>query len=129
MLLSVLTKNLNWESLTKNLVTYIFNIIGVHWKICIFRGEGVHELKWGGGGLGLDSFQILVGRGPGKKRGCFLPQFGRQGACHDIMKSADSQTNKQISDNDCMTVGFYKNVYQTNNFKLRIFEKTQIGWR
>ena len=30
MLLSVLTKNLNWESLTKNLVTYIFNIIGVH---------------------------------------------------------------------------------------------------
>ena len=83
----------------------------------------------GGGGLGLDSFQILVGRGPGKKRGCFLPQFGRQVACHDIMKSADSQTNKQISDNDCMTVGFYKNVYQTNNFKLRIFEKTQIGWR
>ena len=29
MLLSVLTKNLNWESLTKNLVTFNF-IMGVH---------------------------------------------------------------------------------------------------
>ena len=34
-----------------------------------------------------------------------------------------------------MTAEFYKNVYQTNNFKLRIFgnkkvfEETQIGWR
>ena len=30
MLLSVLTKNLNWESLTKNLVTFNFNIMGIH---------------------------------------------------------------------------------------------------
>ena len=29
MLLSVLTKNLNWESLTKNLVTFNFNIMGI----------------------------------------------------------------------------------------------------
>ena len=32
MFLSVLTKNLNWESLTKNLVTFNF-VIGVHRKI------------------------------------------------------------------------------------------------
>ena len=30
MFLSVLTKNLNWESLTKNLVTFNFNIMGLH---------------------------------------------------------------------------------------------------
>ena len=45
----------------------------------------------------------------------WFPHFGRQGACHDITKSADSQN-------------------QTNDFKLRILgnkkvlEKTQIGW-
>ena len=30
MFLSVLTKNLNWESLTKKLVTFNFNIMGLH---------------------------------------------------------------------------------------------------
>ena len=30
MFLSVLTKNLNWESLTKILVTFNFNIMGLH---------------------------------------------------------------------------------------------------
>ena len=42
MFFSVMTKNLNWEILTKNLVTFKrwdgvndekFNIMGVHWKI------------------------------------------------------------------------------------------------
>ena len=33
MFLSALPKNLNWESLTKNLVIFSFNIMGVHWKI------------------------------------------------------------------------------------------------
>ena len=69
-----------------------------------------------------------------KKRGYFLLHFGRWGVSHDITKSADSQTNENFSDNDCMTVDFYKNVYQTDNSRLRIsgnkkvFEKTQIGW-
>ena len=58
MLLSVLTKNLNWESLTKNLVTFYFNIMGFTEKNFFFRGEGVYKLKQGGGGWGLDSFQI-----------------------------------------------------------------------
>ena len=31
-----------------------------------------------------------------------LPHFGRQGACHDITKSADSQTNINFSENDCI---------------------------
>ena len=45
MFLSVLTKKLNWESSTKNIVTFNF-IMGVHWKIWFFQGvgEGVHKL-------------------------------------------------------------------------------------
>ena len=35
MFLSVLTKNLNWESLTKYLVKFNF-IMGVYWKILFF---------------------------------------------------------------------------------------------
>ena len=44
----VITKNLNWELLSKNLVTFIlwggvkhekFNIMGVHWRIW-FLGVG-----------------------------------------------------------------------------------------
>ena len=94
MLLSVLTKNLNWESLTKNLVTFNF-IMGVHWKIWIFQGgEGVHKLKVGGGGWGWTFFRNKGEGGLVKKEGVFsLPHFRRQGACHDITKSADSQTN------------------------------------
>ena len=37
MFLSVLSRNLNWESLTKNLVTFNFSM-GIHWKIWFFRG-------------------------------------------------------------------------------------------
>ena len=38
-----------------------------------------------------------------KKEGVFsLSHFGRQGACHDIAKSADSQTNINFSENDCI---------------------------
>ena len=52
MFISVITKNLNWEILTKNLVKFKrwdgvkdkkmknFNIMGVHWKI---------QFLWGGG--------------------------------------------------------------------------------
>ena len=50
MFLSVLIKNLNWESLNKNLVIFNF-IMGVHWKIWFFRGEGTTRTKggwWGG---------------------------------------------------------------------------------
>ena len=58
------------------------------------RGEG-------GGGVG--QFSDLRGRTSGKKEGVFsLPHFGRQGACHDITKSADSQKNINFSENDCI---------------------------
>ena len=60
-----------------------------------------------------------------------------QGACHDFIKSASSQTHKKSSDNDSMTAEFNKNVYQktyvSNNFRLRILgnnkvlEKSQTG--
>ena len=32
----------------------------------------------------------------------YLPLFGRQGACNDITKSADSQTNINFSENECI---------------------------
>ena len=60
---SVLTKSLNWKSLTKNLEL------------------NVRELRVEVGGLGLrrlDSFQIRGGRGSGEKERVFsLPHFGR----------------------------------------------------
>ena len=103
MLLSVLTKNLNWESLTKNLVTFNFNM-GIHWKIWFFQGGTVlKKLKVGGGGWGWTAFRIKGEGGLVKKeRVFFLPHFGRQGACYDITKSADSQTNINFSENDCI---------------------------
>ena len=133
MFLSVLTKNLNWESLTKNLVTFNF-IMGVHWKIWIFQG-GVHKLKVVGGGWGWTVVRMKWEGGMVKKGVFSLPHFGRQGACHDITKSADSQTNKNFSDNDCMTAEFCRKVYQRNDFRLtilgnnKVLEKNQIGWR
>ena len=57
MLLPVLTRNLNRESWTKDLVTFYFNIAGLTEKSDFFRGEGVHKLKKRVGGK-LDSFQI-----------------------------------------------------------------------
>ena len=59
--------HLNRKSLIKNLVTFNF-IMGVDRKIWLFSGVEVHKLKVGG----LSSFQILVGRGPGKERGGVL---------------------------------------------------------
>ena len=112
-----LYKNLKWESLTKNLVTFNFNIMGFTEKSDFFRGKGVNKSK--GGVVGQFS-DLRRGRRPRKERGCFFPHFGKHGVCHDITKSADSQTNKCFSDNDCVTAEFYRNVYQTNNSRLRI---------
>ena len=47
MFLSALTTNLNWEILTKNLVTFNFNIMSFTGKSDFFRREGVRELKRG----------------------------------------------------------------------------------
>ena len=75
------------------------------------------------------------GGGLAKKMRCFLLHLGTKGAFHGITKSADSPKNKTFSGNDCMSASFYKNIYQMNDFSLRIlgnkkvFEKTQIGWR
>ena len=57
---------------------------------------------WGGGGWGVAQFSELREKGSGKKKVMFsLPHVGRQGACHDITKSVDSQTNINFSENDC----------------------------
>ena len=55
----------------------------------------------GGGGWGWTVFKIKGEGGLVKKEGVFShPRFGRQGACHGITKSADSQTNVNCSEND-----------------------------
>ena len=127
MFLSALTTNLNWESLTKNLVTFNFNIMEFHWKIRFFQeGGGTRTKK----GQSLDSLQR--GKRPSKKQedGVFAREFfhnfGRQGASHDITKSVDSQTNTNFSGNDCMTAEFYKNVYQRNDFRLRTLGNKRV---
>ena len=67
MFFSVITKNLNWETLTKNLVIFqrwdglrlnIFNIMGVHWKNQLLGG-GLGQLSDLRGGLakGVGNFQ------------------------------------------------------------------------
>ena len=109
----------------------------VHWKIWIFRGERVHELKaGGGGGRGWKVCRFKRIGGLGKKKGCSLHHFGRQGACNDITKSADSQTKKKIFRQWLLGCrNSTKTFYQTNDFRIRIwgnekvFEKTQFGWR
>ena len=62
MFLSALTKNLNWESLTKNLVTFSF-IMGVHWKIWFFSGGVGTQTQSGQWGEGVGQFSDLKGKG------------------------------------------------------------------
>ena len=58
MFFSVTTKNLNWEILTENLVTFKdenFSFIGVHWKIQFLGGgftknQYIGGIAWKGGG-------------------------------------------------------------------------------
>ena len=79
MLLSVLTKNLNWESLTKNLtLTLLWEFAE---KSDFFReGSEVFRMKGEGGW--------------NKKRECSVSLILEDGACYDeITKSVDSQTN------------------------------------
>ena len=129
MFFHVLTKNLNQESLTKNLVTFIFNIM-VFSKNSDSLGGGSIRIKRG---EGVDSLQVQESWA---KRGqCSLYHFGRQGACHDITKSPDSQNKKIFRQrlHDCRNST--KIFYQTNDYRLRIvgkkkvFEKTQNGRR
>ena len=90
MFLSVLTKDLDWESLTTNLVTFSFNIMGFRRKILCFYGGRVTQTK-----RGVWTVCRFKGtREPGKKEGVVFPHLGRQGACHDNIKSEDPQTKK-----------------------------------
>ena len=83
MFFSVMTKNLNWENSTKNLVTFKRwdavndNIMRVHWKIRSFFGGGadVHEKVFLGGWRGVNRLKsgawivCRFKRGLGKRRG------------------------------------------------------------
>ena len=68
------------------------------------------------------------GEGSLAKKGDVLsPHFGRQGSCHDITKSADSQTNINFSENDCIIAEILQK--RLSNEWLQTEEKkTQIGW-
>ena len=80
MFLSVLTKNLNWESLTKNLL-----ILTLLWG---FTGKS--DFFWGG-----VEFSELRGKGAGKKRGGVLsPSFWKM--VHAMMTLPNQLTPKQI---------------------------------
>ena len=62
-----------------------------------------------------------------KKEAVFsLLHFGRKGTCHGITKSADSQTNTDFSENDCIIA---ETLQKRLSNEWPVFEKTQIGWR
>ena len=63
------------------MVVVVVVVEGVSWTVFRFKGEGG-----------------LVKKG----RVFSLPHFGRQGACHDISKSADSQAYINFPGNDCI---------------------------
>ena len=74
MFFSVLTKNLNWETLTKNLVTFkrcdgltmkSFSITGAHLKIRFLWGECCEKLIY---------WEELPKRGAWQKEGVFLKE-------------------------------------------------------
>ena len=105
-----LYKNLKSESLTKNLVTFNFNIMGFTEKSDFFRKKWVSQLK--GEWVGQFSDLRRVG-GLEKRGGVFSPilEEGCMPLHYKQIKQQISQTNKIFSDNDCMTAEFYKNVY------------------
>ena len=67
------------------------------------RGGGGTQTKSRRWGWGWTVFKIKGEGSLVKKEGVFpLPHFGRQGACHDITKPANSQANINFSENDCI---------------------------
>ena len=95
-----MTKNLNWEISTKNLVTFKrwdgvndkkFNNMGVHWKIQGFFG-GLHKKKFLGEGMNcLKKGAWIVCRfksGIGKKRGHVLRWGGADTLMHTDLEES-----------------------------------------
>ena len=71
-----------------------------------------------------------------KKKGMFsLLHIGRQGACHEITKSADSQKYTNFSENDCMIAEILQKLLSNSRLqtedlrKQESISKTQIRWR
>ena len=69
MFFSLITKNSNWEILTKNLVTFKrqdgIKVFGVHWKIWYLGGEGFNEKP-------ISRGDCLKSRAWTRKRGVFF---------------------------------------------------------
>ena len=130
MVLSVSTKNLNWESLTKNLVTFNF-IMGVHWKLWLFSGGGCTQTKSRcGGGGGWTVFRFKEEGDLVKKEGVFsLPHFGRQGACHDITKSADFHAYINFLENDCIIAEILQKRSSNKWLQTEDFREQESIWK
>ena len=65
-----------------------------------------------------------------KKEGVFsLPHCGGHGACLDITKSSDSQTNIDFSENDWIIAEILQKHLSNEWRNKKVFGKTQIGWR
>ena len=89
----------------------------------------VHKLKVGGGGWGWTVFRI---KGEGslviQERVFSLPHFGREGACHDITKSADSQTDINFSENDCIISEILQNRLSNKGLQTEDPRKQESIW-
>ena len=124
MSLSVLTKNLNWENLIKNLVTFNF-IMGVHWKILFFQGGGRTRTKRGGGaGFGQIS-DLKEEGGLVKKDGVFSPSFWKIRCMPWHYQISWLPSKYEFFRNDCVQK-FFKEFYQTNDFRLKIFRNKKV---
>ena len=131
-----INKNVFLESLTKNLVTFNFDILGFHWKIWVLRRKGVHKLK---GEVG--QFGDLRGERDEawqKRWHVFCPVLeDRVHAMTLLNLETPKQKNKkkQKPGNDCMTGEILQKRYsnewlQTQDLReKKVLEKVQIGLR
>ena len=65
-----------------------------------------------------------------KKDGMFsIPHFGRQGACHDITESVDSQTNIIFSENDCIIAEILQKLSSNEWLQAEDLTKQESIWK
>ena len=82
----------------------------------------------GGEGAELDIFKGVGGLV--KKEGVFsLPHFARQGARHDIAKSADSQTNLIFSENDWIIAEILQKRLSNKWIQIEDLRKQESVWK
>ena len=115
-----------------------FFLLGVQFLHNFLGGRGTWTKSGQWGEEGWTVFRFKCEEGLVKKDGDLSHSFWKTKCMpwhHDITKSADSQPNINFSENDSITAEILQNLYQTNEFRLRIlvhkkvFGKSQIVWR